>query len=152
MNNKFAAHSHSIFQNVRKTIKLGVAEAVDFTNITADEIKSKILKLLEDPKYAIRSKRLSQRFRDQKETPMERAVWWIEWVLRNPQPDFLKAPTLQLGHIVGSAFDVIAFLVAIAILIVTLFAKCVFVLARAIRSTRKVAIRTKTYPKTKKIL
>lgn len=68
--------------------------------------------------------------------PLERAVWWIEWVLRNPQPDFLRSPILQFGHIVGSAFDVVAFVVAIAILTIITITKVTVFAMSAIRSTK----------------
>lgn len=108
--------------------------------MTTGEIKSKLLKVLEDPKYAINSKRLSQSFRDQKEKPLERAVWWIEWVLRNPQPDFLRSPTLQTGHIVGSAFDVVAFVVAMALLALFTVTKVTVFAMGAIRSPKTQAL------------
>lgn len=126
-----------ILQNIRKAIKLSVAEAIDFANVTTAEIKSKLIQLLQDPKYATKSKRLSQICRDQKETPLERAVWWIEWVLRNPHPEFLASPTLQLGHIVSSAFDVIACVVAMTILTVFVGAKGLLGALKAIRSTKQ---------------
>lgn len=68
---------------------------------------------------------------------MERAVWWIEYVLRNPQPDYLKVPTQQLGYIVGNAFDVIAFLVAITIFLGFVIAKLALITIKTICSTSK---------------
>lgn len=134
-----------------------MAEAINFANVTTDEIRLKLLKLLEDPKYAIRSKRLSQSFRDQKETPLDRAVWWIEWVLRNPQPDYLTSPTLRLGHIVSSAFDVVAFLVTAIILTVFIVVTLASITIRAIWLAKKTSAPLHTHEqskamKTKKIL
>lgn len=134
-----------------------MAEAINYGNVTTNEIRSKLLKLLEDPKYAIRSKRLSHSFRDQKESPLERAVWWIEWVLRNPQPDYLTSPTLRLGHIVGSAFDVVAFLVTVAILTVFIVVLLASIAIRAIWLAKKTSAPLHTHErskakKTKKIL
>lgn len=86
--------------------------------MTTTEIKSKLLKLLEEPKYAIAGKRLAQDFRDQKETPLERALWHIEWAMRNPQPNYLKSPALELGHIAANNYDVVALLTIALVLMV----------------------------------
>lgn len=113
----------SSLQNVRKVVNLGVAEAIDYANVTVAEVRSKLMKVLLEPKYAINSKQLSQHFRDQKEAPIERAVWWIEWAVRNPRGEFLMVPTLKLGHIVSNAFDVVAFLVITASLLLLIAVK-----------------------------
>jgi glucuronosyltransferase len=61
---------------------------------------------------------LSQRFRDQPEKPLVRATWWIEWALRNPKPDHMTSPTLQLGFLKSNSYDVLIFvLLAIAAVI-----------------------------------
>lgn len=49
----------------------------------------------------------SERFRDQKELPLERAVWWINWVLRNPKPDHIQSPTMKLGFIKSNNYDLL---------------------------------------------
>lgn len=66
------------------------------------------MKVLNDPKYSANVKKLSGVLRDQKETPLERAIWWIEWLLRNPNIDNLKSPVQSLSYINGNSFDVIA--------------------------------------------
>lgn len=68
----------------------------------------KLLEILKNPKYATNAKMLSKRFQDQKEKPLERAIWWIEWAIRNPDGEHMKSPVLKLGYIVGNSFDVIA--------------------------------------------
>lgn len=85
--------------------------------MTEKEFKAKLYEILENPKYAANAKKLSKRFKDQKEKPLDRAVWWIEWALRNPDGDFMKSPVLNLGLIAGNAFDVIACLVLLLFLI-----------------------------------
>lgn len=96
----------------------GVAEIVNFYNLSTNEIKSKLSKLLNDRKYADASKRLSKGFRDQKETPLERALWHLEWALRNPQPDHLTSPALELGHIAANNYDVVVLFTVAAMLAV----------------------------------
>lgn len=49
----------------------------------------------------------SQRFRDQPEKPIERAVWWTEYVLRNPNPVHLQSPVPNLGFLRSNLFDIV---------------------------------------------
>ena len=39
---------------------------------------------------------LRRTLRDQKETPLQRAVWWVEFVARNKGASQLRSPGLQL--------------------------------------------------------
>lgn len=41
--------------------------------------------------------------------PLDRAVWWIEWILRNPDPTYLRSPTLDLGFFRSNIYDIILF-------------------------------------------
>lgn len=36
--------------------------------------------------YKENMKIISKFFKDQKELPLDRALWWIEWAIRNPSP------------------------------------------------------------------
>lgn len=96
-------------QNLIKTKQLGISEGVDYFTLSANQIKTKILKVLEDPSYALNAKNWSARYRDQKEKPLDRAIWWIEWLIRNPNCDHLKSPVHRLGFIAGNAYDIIVF-------------------------------------------
>lgn len=104
-----------------KSQRLGVAEGIDYHSLNYDDMKSTILKVLEEPSYAANIKKVSARFKDQKEKPLDRAIFWIEWIIRNPDCDYLKSPVLELGYIVGNSYDIIAFIVLLIILILIIF-------------------------------
>lgn len=108
-----------------KSIRHGFAEGIDFHTMTTQMIEEKLQKLLENPKYLENAKKMSQRFKDQKELPLDRAVWWIEWVLRNPDNDYMKSPVLRLGFIVGNSFDVIAIISIASFVIVIIMIKMI---------------------------
>lgn len=105
------------------SVNLGIAESVHFYTMTTNEIKEKLQNILENGKYKENVKKISKRFRDQKEKPIDRAIWWINWVLRNPNADYLKSPMLRLGFFVGNAYDLIAFVTFVIILILYIFVK-----------------------------
>lgn len=107
---------------MHKVKKLEIAEDLDFYSLTYNNTRETLRKLLEDPKYSTNIEKLSKQFKDQKETPLERAIWWIEYILRNPGNNHMHSPIHNLGLIVGNSFDIIAFETIIIIFIAyTLF-------------------------------
>lgn len=99
--------------------------------MTTEIVKEKLQLILEDPKYTKNMAELSIRFRDQKEKPLDRAIWWIEWVLRNPNAmEFLKSPVLRLGLIVGNFYDVIFIIAFIACVVLYCVAKILILSGR----------------------
>lgn len=109
-----------------KTMNIGVAEGLDFYTITANDIRQALLNVLEDPKYAENAKKASAYFQDQKEKPLDRAIWWAEWVLRNPNNcNYMKSPVPRIGYIVGNSIDIIAF-ITLALTTVVIFMSCAF--------------------------
>lgn len=113
-----------------KATERGFAERIDIETMTTETIRKTIRKVLTNPKYTENARKLSTRFRDQKETPLERAVWWAEWLMRNPDCDYLKSPVLRLGFIIGNSYDIIAtisvvsFLTLIALIKMSSFIFC----------------------------
>lgn len=68
--------------------------------------------MLTQPKYRESIKRASAAFRDQKETPLERALWWIDWVMRNPKSNHFRSEH-NLNFLQLESFDVIVFITAV---------------------------------------
>lgn len=53
---------------------------------------------------------ISRSFRDQKETPLDRAVWWIEWSMRNPNATHLRNVDSNFDFIQLQTLDMLAVL------------------------------------------
>lgn len=102
--------------------------------LEVDEIDSKTLadhlrELLNNPKYWEAAQFRSKTFQDQKETPLERALWWIDFVDRNPEVSFLKNPKLfQINYFTKHSIDVVAFITILVTLSVTFVIKTILVL------------------------
>lgn len=63
----------------------------------------------------------SKHFRDQPELPLERALWWVEWILRNPDSNHLKtSANTNLNGIQSNSYDVISVIIFAIILLVFL--------------------------------
>lgn len=92
---------------MHKIKRLQMGEHLDFYTLTHDKIRSALRKVLENPEYMTTAKRVSSVVFDQKENPLDRAIWWIEYVLRHPNESDLQSPVIPLGYIVGNSIDVI---------------------------------------------
>ncbi|EDX14065.1 GD18377 [Drosophila simulans] len=71
------------FSNLRWRQLAGMAEVLDINNLNADTLTKTIVELIENPKYAMRANKISKTFKDRPMSPLDTAVWWTEYALRN---------------------------------------------------------------------
>lgn len=115
-------------RNLKKSINAGVAVKVDLNEITTENLKQALLEVLENPKYKAKMDVRSKLFKDQPEKPLDRAVWWCEYVMRNKQLTHLRPAEFNFG-LLGSHFWDIQFIIILIILFVLygirkLYKKC----------------------------
>lgn len=120
------------FQNMNKVKRLEIAEHLDFYRLSYIETKDTLRKLLEDPKYMTNIKKVSATVRDYRESPLHHAIWWIEWLLRNSDSNYLTSSVNDLGYIVANSLDVIAFTTVLIILCFIILFKLVFLVCKLI--------------------
>lgn len=96
---------------MHKAVDKGIAEVLYVSDLTLESICEKILLLMSNPKYREKMQKFTNGFRDQKETPLQRAVWWIEWSIRNP--DVFEKYEQDLNFLQIESVDVISFLTVV---------------------------------------
>ena len=109
-------------RNLHKSVSNGVAVKVEFQTLTTEKLKSAINEVLRNPSYAKNMKLRSLRFKDQPEKPLDRAIWWCEYIIRNPKPTHLRPAEFSLG-LLGSHFWDIQMMILIFLVLVMLIAK-----------------------------
>jgi UDP:flavonoid glycosyltransferase YjiC (YdhE family) len=110
-------------RNLQKGINSGVAVRVDFLGISTESIRSAILEVLENPSYKLNMEKKSKLFRDQPDKPLDRAVWWCEYVMRNPQPSHLRASEFNFGLLGSHFWDVQVMIIVIILLTIYMIKK-----------------------------
>lgn len=66
---------------------------------------------------------------DQPEPPLQRTMWWIEYVVRNKGAKQLKAPTANISYYEYLAVDaILVVLLIVLISFILLFTLCVFLM------------------------
>uniref|UniRef100_A0A182K8V2 UDP-glycosyltransferases domain-containing protein n=1 Tax=Anopheles christyi TaxID=43041 RepID=A0A182K8V2_9DIPT len=123
-------------RNLKRSLIGGVAEPLDFGSLSTEQIRSTVLKVLETPIYRENMLRRAMYFRDQPEKPLERAIWWIEYVLRHPTVEHLRSPTLKLGTLKAHLLDVYAFFAGVIGVFLWLI---VFIIRRLCSGLKKAA-------------
>jgi hypothetical protein len=95
--------------NCARVKKSKVGEVLPLMEMTANHTIETVRRVVEMPIYRENMKKKSKIFRNQKELPIERAVWWTEFLLEN-SADHLKSPALEMGFFKSNSYDVMIIL------------------------------------------
>ena len=112
-------------QNSIRAEDKGIAIGMNVLDFTSDELVRNIHEVIYTDKYRNKIKRMSERWRDEKFGPRDRAAFWIEHVIKYGGRH-LRSPAMELSVFELLMLDVIAVIVA-------LFLVFVFVSACVIR-------------------
>ncbi|XP_040897465.1 UDP-glucuronosyltransferase 2A2-like [Toxotes jaculatrix] len=116
----------------------GVAKVLDIATVNKDNFLEALKEVLYDPSYKEKMKRLSDLQRDQPMKPLDRAVWWIEFVMRHKGAPHLRTESYKMSKIQYYSIDVMALLLAVSLLMLTVFISAVKFLWRRVFSRSKV--------------
>ncbi|KAL0860384.1 hypothetical protein ABMA27_009783 [Loxostege sticticalis] len=75
----------------------GIGVIVDIGTITEETLNKGINTILQDESYRNNILRLRSRMLDQPQTPLERAVWWTEYVIRHSGARHLRASAANMS-------------------------------------------------------
>ncbi|XP_068907170.1 UDP-glycosyltransferase UGT5-like [Tenebrio molitor] len=98
--------------NSHHLVQSGGALSIDFHSFTEEEFKEKIVELISNPKYKEKITKLSKIASDQPMSALEKAVWWIEYVIRHDGAEHLRYAGIDMPFYQYFLLDVIAFLLA----------------------------------------
>ena len=97
---------------------------LDWTKLTTPQLIEAINTAMYDEKMRSNMETMHQLFTDQKESPLEKAVWWVEYVIRHKGAHFLKPHSMDLWWFQYQLWDVILFILMIVIIVSYIFWKC----------------------------
>lgn len=129
-------------KNVDRCVEKGIGGRIHVQSINTTTLHDKLIEMLSNPMYKENIRTMSHRFKDQKERPLDRAVWWIEWALRNPNADLLNR-SKNLNFLQIQSIDVIGVLTVVALtllwMMVVLLKKffiCIFGRAKSVNKSK----------------
>jgi hypothetical protein len=99
------------YRTIDKSVAMGVGVKLDIATLKADNFRAAIMKVLEEKEYSENAQKVSKLFQDKPKKPLDTAVWWIEFVLRNPEAPIYRSPTLDLGFMASNSLDIYLFVI-----------------------------------------
>ena len=123
--------------NGRELERLGIGKNLPFGQVTEEKFRDAINEVLSNPAYAKAAKMKGDLILDQKESPMERTIWWLEFLLRHPEQNYFRSPLHDLAWYTRCSLDVVAFLSALIIIPIYVLIKVLSSLCCRPRKTDK---------------
>uniref|UniRef100_A0A3Q2CT30 UDP-glucuronosyltransferase n=1 Tax=Cyprinodon variegatus TaxID=28743 RepID=A0A3Q2CT30_CYPVA len=99
----------------------GVAKVLDIATVNKDILLDALKEVLYEPSYREKMKELSSLHRDQPMKPLDRAIFWIEFVMRHKGAAHLRTESYKISKTQYYSIDVLAFLLSIILLLFTVF-------------------------------
>uniref|UniRef100_A0A1B0GEE6 Uncharacterized protein n=1 Tax=Glossina morsitans morsitans TaxID=37546 RepID=A0A1B0GEE6_GLOMM len=87
------------FLNAAISEREGFGIVLDYKNLTAIQLKTAIERVVNDKQYKEKAGIMSVRFKDRPEHPMEKALFWVEFVAKHKGARFLHCAGMNLNFI-----------------------------------------------------
>ena len=104
-------------ENILRLETRGAAKMVDTNTITQQNFLETLQEVLHNPSYRNNMKRLSALHRDTPMTPLETALFWIEFVMRHGGASHLRTESYKMPWYAYHSVDVICLLLAILLVL-----------------------------------
>ncbi|XP_012995721.1 UDP-glucuronosyltransferase 2A1 isoform X2 [Esox lucius] len=115
----------------------GAAVMLDFNKMTSQDLVDGLNSVINDPTYKENMMRLSRIHHDQPMKPLDTAVFWIEFVMRNKGAKHLRVESHNLSWYQYHCLDVAAALLSVVGLITVVTVKtCTFFLRKCFRKAK----------------
>ncbi|KAI4891962.1 hypothetical protein NFI96_029835, partial [Prochilodus magdalenae] len=114
----------------------GAATILDFKTMESKDLKDALTDVINNPSYKESIMRLSRIHHDRPMKPLDEAVFWIEFVMRNKGAKHLRVAAHDLTWYQYYSLDVAAFLLSIVALVIFIFVKsCTWLFRKCCRRT-----------------
>ncbi|XP_025241557.1 UDP-glucuronosyltransferase 2B20 isoform X2 [Theropithecus gelada] len=115
----------------------GAALSVDIRTMSSRDLLNALKSVINEPIYKENAMKLSRIHHDQPMKPLDRAVFWIEFVMRHKGAKHLRVAAHNLTWIQYHSLDVIAFLLACVATVIFIITKCCLFCFRKLAKTGK---------------
>ncbi|XP_050519783.1 UDP-glucosyltransferase 2-like isoform X2 [Daktulosphaira vitifoliae] len=115
------------FVNIRATVDDGYGIIGNIFHLTEKKMENYVNRILTDKKYSENAKRVSAIFRDKPMSAVDKAIYWVEYVIRHNGAHNLKTAAVHLPWYQYYLIDVIVLMMSIVVIIiyfVSLMCKC----------------------------
>uniref|UniRef100_A0A2K6FA05 UDP-glucuronosyltransferase n=2 Tax=Propithecus coquereli TaxID=379532 RepID=A0A2K6FA05_PROCO len=115
----------------------GAAVRVDFNTMSSTDLLNALKTVINDPLYKENAMKLSRIQHDQLTKPLDRAVFWIEYVMRHKGAKHLRVAAHDLTWFQYHSLDVVGFLLACVATAIFIITKCCLFFCRLFTTAGK---------------
>ncbi|XP_070470857.1 UDP-glucuronosyltransferase 2B31-like isoform X1 [Equus przewalskii] len=115
----------------------GAAVSLDFSTMSSTDLLNALKTVINDPSYKENAMKLSRIHHDQPVKPLDRAVFWIEFVMRHKGAKHLRPASHDLNWFQYHFLDVIGFLLACVATAIFTITKCCLICCQKFSITEK---------------
>lgn len=108
--------------NIDVLVAEGWALKIPFGNLNQTIFSESLDEILVNPKYKQRAQKLSDLYRDRPEHPLDKAAFWIEYVIRHNGAKHMQSSAVHLNIVEYYMVDVVAFIIVVLVVAVKIFA------------------------------
>ncbi|XP_037685835.1 UDP-glucuronosyltransferase 2B17-like isoform X2 [Choloepus didactylus] len=112
------------FHNIAHMKFKGAAVSLDFVTLTSTDLLNALKTVINDPVYKENAMKLSRIHHDQPMKPLDRVVFWIEFIMHHKGAKHLRPAALDLTWAQYYSLDVTGFLLACVATVTFLIIKC----------------------------
>lgn len=105
------------FHNAAAAAARGMGFTVPYDHITEDTFKAALSMALK-PQSLENAKKVSYSYQNRLKSPMETAIWWVEYVAATKGAPLLKSHSTNLSAIAYYSFDIYIVIVVILLVII----------------------------------
>ena len=113
------------FVNAKVAVEKNFGVLVRWHEVTEESLDTAIQEVLHNPDYNTAVRRLSDLIMDQPQHPLDRAAWWMEYLLRHPHNQGMRSPVHNLYWFQYFLLDVILTFLVIFLFIIWIIKKLV---------------------------
>ncbi|XP_049809433.1 UDP-glucosyltransferase 2-like [Schistocerca nitens] len=122
---------------VAKMVSAGIGKKLVLRSLTKETALDALNGVLRNSSYREKMEQFSAVYREHQETSLQRAVWWVEYVLRHDGAPHLRSAATHLRWWQLLLLDAIAVLLAAALVVIFVVYKLVRCLRSALRRNNK---------------
>ncbi|XP_055912486.1 UDP-glucosyltransferase 2-like [Eupeodes corollae] len=113
------------FVNARNAQLKGCGLEVNFETLNNETLLQAFTKILSDQNYKLQMQKLQKKFQDRQNKPLDTALWWIEYFLRNPNAEHLTPSSRDISYFAANSFDIFIIFLIICIVFSIVFVKII---------------------------
>jgi len=123
------------FVNAKVAVEKNFGILVRWHQLTEESLDTAIQEILSNTEYNVAVRSLSDLIMDQPQHPLDRATWWLEYLLRHPHNTAMRSPVHKLYWFQYFLLDVIFVFLAVILLLI-------FVMKKVVKYCKREKIKT----------